>query len=454
MIQTSRSMFSGKNSHLFFILIFWLGVTLSGEKIISANQIEDSTGSIILEDSTGWSEPVPIPVHSEDRTPVIPNIVQSKGSIYVTYQTSSKKNPFPRDVWVIENKNGRWKQPQQAAEASLVLTGSKIAVTERNGNGTEVEHLVWTDQPSDTKYGLENPPPVNASNYVLYSYRNQNREIWSVPDTLYHTPRRSLRFSPNLISKKESLYFVFSAFDSTDTQNSGYKSFLMIKKKNHWMLPIAVATLGGDADMEILEDGTFLLSYIRPDTTWVQKNLRPDVNSVFVKTSSDGGKTWNESRMQRSGRTPAYHPNIESDGSGKVHLLWRQDTDGDRRANNLAHSWTEDGEEWSKPEMLIKSFEDSGFINNFDVVTTNSGRVHLLFVVDDGLGSSTGRLYHAYWNDNSWKLSKPLFDFPSLSQFSLAYDESRKQIHLVFMAIPDNQDQEALWRLYHSVYQD
>lgn len=364
----------------------------------------------------------------------------------------SKKNLYPHDVWVIENNNGSWSHPKKAAESSLTFTGSKIAVTEQNGR--EVIHLVWADQSTDTEFGVENPPPFNASNYVLYSYRNQNRETWSVPDTLYHTPKRSLRFSPNLISKDGSLYFVFTAFDTTYTQ-SVEVTFIKERKKDQWKPHIPAALLGADGDLEILDDGTFFLSYIRPDTAWAQNNLSGDVNSVFVKTSSDGGKTWNESRIQRSGTTPAYSPKIETDGSGNVHLLWRQDTVGDRNADNLAHSWTADGDEWTEPGILISSSEAGrGYIYNYDTVATNSGAVHVLFVRKAGLGISPGGIYHAYWNGNSWKISEPLFDFPGLSHLAVTYDESKKQLHLVFTAVPDNREQEYPWELYYSVYQE
>lgn len=443
-----------KYSLQFIVLILLLVVTLNWEKITIADQSQDNIFyRISVTDSASWSEPLSIPLDLKNRNPIGPKIFQSQGSIYSTYQTISE-NTFPKDVWVIKNRSAGWSYPQKVAETSLTLTGSRIAVTEEDGR--EVYHLIWSDQPSDSEYDFKKPPAFKAPNYILYSNHNDKSESWSLPDTLYCSPQRVLTFSPDLISKKESLYFVFSAFDSTDTQNSGYKNFLMIRKKNHWMSPIAVATFGGDADMEILDDGTFIYSYIRPDTAWVQKNLQPDVNSVFVKKSSDGGKTWNESLIQRSGRTPAYGPNIEVDGSGKVHLFWQQDTDGNRRANDLAHSWSANGgDKWTDTEMIIKSSEvNSGFIQSYDVVATNTGMIHLLFVAKDGMGSSTGRMYHAYWNGNSWNTSGPLFDFSRLSQFSLAYDESRKQIHLVFMAIPNNQDQEALWRLYHSVFQD
>jgi hypothetical protein len=443
------------NRPLLLILFLWLGIILSRDKTDATNLINDlNSKSTLLVDSTGWSDPALIPVYLENRHAVAPYIAHNKGTLYIAYQTAHENNPFPHDVWIVEKNNEDWSQPQKVAETTLTLTGSRVAVLEENGR--VVRHLLWGDQPPDDGFNLKNPMPFIASNYILYSYFDGNRETWSDPDTLYHTPKRSLIFSPDLISNEGALYFVFSAFDSTGIQNRGYKNFIKRRHKEQWTPHNPVAQGTGEADLIILADGTFIYSYIRPDTMWVKKNFQPDVNSVFVKQSLDAGETWNETQIQRSGRTPAYSPNVEANGSGTAHLFWKQDTNGNRTANDIAHSWSEDGgDTWTVPEMILKSSEiDSGFIQSYDVVVTKSGCVHVLFISKDGLGSRTGGLYHAYWKDDSWEISQPLFELPILTNLSVAYDEKNKKLQLVFMAKPNDQGQEAYWRLYHSVLQD
>lgn len=131
-----------------------------------------------------------------------------------------------------------------------------------------------------------------------------------------------------------------------------------------------------------------------------------DVNSVFLRRSKDGGRTWEPPRLiSLSGRHPAFESTIVVGPRHTVHLIWKQSLPDGRLA--LRHIESRDGgAEWSRPEDLILS----GDLLGARAVVDRCGTVHIVYS-DWTDGPGQVRVGYAQWNGRWFRQQAPFIEF-------------------------------------------
>jgi hypothetical protein len=110
--------------------------------------------------------------------------------------------------------------------------------------------------------------------------------------------------------------------------------------------PGAYATAASDSNR-------IVVAYAAADSAWAASPANPtheDANSVFVRTSTDGGVIWSAPTMvQRGGSAPAHEVKVLLGKEGEVHLLWIQATPVGAA---IRHVVSPDGVRWPTPDDL------------------------------------------------------------------------------------------------------
>jgi len=125
-------------------------------------------------------------------------------------------------------------------------------------------------------------------------------------------------------------------------------------------------------------------------------------NEIFYKRSTNGGSTWLAPVRLTWNSGRSYSPAIAADSGSRVHLVWKDDTPGN---NEIFYKRSDDmGVTWSAPTRLTWS---SGDVINLFLVVDSSDRVHLVYN-DDTPGNR--EIYYRCSSDNgaSWSAPKRL----------------------------------------------
>lgn len=149
-----------------------------------------------------------------------------------------------------------------------------------------------------------------------------------------------------------------------------------------------------------------VVAYAAADSAWATSPSNPtheDANSVFVRSSADGGATWSPPVLvQRGGTTPAHEVKVLLGKQGEVHLLWIQATPAGAAIRQVV---SRDGARWPTPDDLL-----APGMRNMRAVIDACGRVQL--VIEDWRGGAyRTQLVAATW-DRGW--SAPVKLFPDL----------------------------------------
>jgi hypothetical protein len=165
---------------------------------------------------------------------------------------------------------------------------------------------------------------------------------------------------------------------------------------------ITVAALGAYAT--VASDGEWMVAaYAAADSEWARSPANPtheDANSVFVRSSRDGGATWSPPVLvQRGGTTPAQDVNVLLGDKREIHLIWAQATPS---GNAIRHVVSSDPARWPKPDDL-----PAANLKNMRAVIDSCGRVQLV-AEDWSSGVDRTQLVAATW-DGRWSAPVRLF---------------------------------------------
>lgn len=150
--------------------------------------------------------------------------------------------------------------------------------------------------------------------------------------------------------------------------------------------------------------GEAYLAFINPNETSFER----DANSVFVRRSTDGGRTWEAPVLvSLSGQQQAHNVRMAVTPAGQVHLLWLKNRSGGFTPEVIWHSLSDDGgRTWNDPVELVVPGARPPF-GALSVAADSTGGVHAVALFEH-TESRHGRVYYAHWNRQGWSEFCPL----------------------------------------------
>jgi hypothetical protein len=136
-------------------------------------------------------------------------------------------------------------------------------------------------------------------------------------------------------------------------------------------------------------EGRMILAFIASDPSVPGG----DRNSVFVQSSNDGGRRWNQPvAIYRARGLPAYDVKLLRSSDGHWHLVWRTQSGSGAAALHHANSG-DAGSSWSESASIALPPGAAGL----RVVMDAGDRIHAVY--DDwGGGGTDGHIDHVVWN--------------------------------------------------------
>jgi hypothetical protein len=126
-------------------------------------------------------------------------------------------------------------------------------------------------------------------------------------------------------------------------------------------------TWGGSADPEICADSSGNLHLVWADST-------PGNSEIYYLRSTDGGTTWGSAKRLTWTSGLSGIPNIAVDPSGNPHVVWHDDTSGNKEI--IYRKSPDGGGAWTAAQRLTWTMDDSGWP---DIAADSSGNLHVVW---------------------------------------------------------------------------
>ena len=289
-------------------------------------------------------------------------------------------------------------------------------------------HLLWAE-PSDASL------PVSSAGWLQQKLANVWTATytagrgWSQPRTIYQGSRLGWRNA--VVGTGDITAPPKWALSVVDLGHPGQRQVIVLFHVEDGQMVATVPDETGKAvQSSVASAGTdVFLGFISPIPREVIGPVGSDVNSVYLKVSHDGGRSWNAAMLvSRSGEFPAHGLRTLLSPDGSIHLVWRQTLARDEGA--IRHVTSADGgRTWSQPDDLLLAPKASGL----RAVADPCGRVHVVF---EHWEAQTGEAHvdYATWRDG-WSAIEHLF--PALSVTGTAlHGAPNGKLLLAFLARP------------------
>ena len=373
----------------------------------------------------GAAEQVPLPAGWQiDR----PRIAVGGGRILLAFHTLDGDISTPGDVFLVTRAGGRWSSPENVSQAAERAGEPRLGVDARGE-----PHLVWGE-----RFGAPHPSGRWVPDAILH--RTRGPLGWLPADTLYRSPflpYASVPWDP-VRDRSGRLHVLV---DVEPEARRTPELFHWVWEAGRWLpghsiLGSAPAFMGGgrgggNADLTVARDGRLLAVFTSGAPA--QPGQR-DISSVFFTSSADGGASWTAPQLiSRSGLLPAYTPRIAEAGDGRIHAVWVRDTIGDMLPDVLEHSYSPDGECWTKPVRVYPP--GSGLLQVPALTPDGAGGLHLVFNFFSERLDPPYYLRYSYWDGERWSPPEPLFRMSTItgSYVGLTRDEGGT-LHLAVTA--------------------
>jgi hypothetical protein len=266
-----------------------------------------------------------------------------------------------------------------------------------------VVHMIWGEPDKPVRVpGGEWPPRVTHIWTATFA-----RGIgWSQPKILFASPGiwwYDGHPGDPLATADGNLHFVIAV------REDGRFGRLVYVRYEHaaWHLS-SVRIVGSAAYATVAADanGTVVIAFIAAEPT-----ARHDANSVFMVRSTDGGRSWEPTKLvslSGSNQASAIHAFIAADG--RIDLVWAQNLSGGWAPDVIRHRSSEDGGRWSAPDDVVPP---PGFWR-LQAAADRCGAIHVLY--EDAHGSTENvHLDYVRW---AQRWSTPMHLFLSLTSVS------------------------------------
>lgn len=163
-----------------------------------------------------------------------------------------------------------------------------------------------------------------------------------------------------------------------------------------------------------------------------------DVNSIWVRRSDDGGRSWREPVLaHRAGSRGAYEPKIVAMGRDSVHLVWLKALGRAPWGEEVWHSVSTDGGmTWGSPSRVRPP--EAHPVRNLRAVAMPSGGLYAMFTHQPAPlpgsrkpGATDEQLFYARWTRSGWTEPRPLRPERGVFQFDAGFDAGGR-LHLLW----------------------
>ena len=156
---------------------------------------------------------------------------------------------------------------------------------------------------------------------------------------------------------------------------------------------------------------------------WYESLMQPE---VYYKKSTDAGASWLTSRRLTWTGGTSSHPDIAVDYLGQLHLVWKGEATGNDQI--YYKKSTDNGETWTASKRLTWTSGDTWYPA---MTVTSSGDIHVVWD-DDTPGNK--EIYYKKSTDggDTWTASKRITWTPGASMYSGIAVDSTGQLHVVW----------------------
>ncbi|HEX6042766.1 MAG TPA: hypothetical protein VFZ20_32300, partial [Longimicrobium sp.] len=131
------------------------------------------------------------------------------------------------------------------------------------------------------------------------------------------------------------------------------------------------------------------------------------VNQLFVRTFHDG--EWGQTtRLFAWPERYSHHPQLVTDGAGRLHALWLQDTDGSILPEAVYHATSCDGRRWTPARDVTPPGVAGARLWGMRAAVDGDGRPHLALRYSRPDRPRVGELATARWEGGAWSLPAPV----------------------------------------------
>lgn len=316
----------------------------------------------------------PLPLPPDKDRAFAPDVAFAPdGTLYVVYVNLQGPGNRPDNMWVAKSTDGGLTLSDPVLVAGALSFQARIAVDPGG-----VVHLTWLRVADVAPYAI-----VGYPSPVVTSRSSDGGATWSAPVEVSDPDRMRVGAASPVIDSAGNLVILYQDFkdDSRDYQNL---------EGPPWSEPFALvvtkSTDGGvtfskgvEVDSDVLPLKRFLVflpefpSIAAGDdeslyVAWADG--RNDDLDVFLRRSTDGGRTWtgpvrvNDNRV-RDG-TDQYMPKVDVAPNGRVDVLfYDRRRDPSNILNDAFLAYSDDAEDWTNHRVSSAPFDSRvGFIPN------------------------------------------------------------------------------------------
>ncbi|MDZ7262584.1 MAG: T9SS type A sorting domain-containing protein [candidate division KSB1 bacterium] len=124
-------------------------------------------------------------------------------------------------------------------------------------------------------------------------------------------------------------------------------------------------------------------------------------SDVFYFYYSEADSVWSDSVMvYRNPNQYSFVPQITTDACGRIHIVWLEDEDLDALPNDVYHSFSDDGVNWTEAYDISHAGGNCYF---FDMVIDSKGHLHVVWdQAYERYRFSVDHIWYAFFNGESW----------------------------------------------------
>lgn len=323
-----------------------------------------------------------------------PTITVYKNNVYLVWKHAEKLD-FQIYFKRSENKGINWEK--------------EIKLSQGRGNCSYPDIEIE----GDTLYAVWQQSNENGEDTIMFAESDNNGKTWSKPRSI--TDPKELSEEPKIVPSGKRIYLAYEG-EREDWCDICFKRSL--DRGKDWSEEINLSNyrdVSNEPDLAVEGSQIYLI--------WHDK--RDERYEIYFKKSSDGGKTWSDSKRITFTEAASYYPSLAVD-QGVVHIVWHDKRHGDAE---IYYKRSKDGgETWENDVRLTKAKYNSF---NPDIIAEDKK----VFVSWEDLRSGRFQIYFKKSSDSgdSWSKDKRL----NHTKYGAGYTEMAKWKNNLYLVWTD-----------------